>query len=44
MRVAEHHVGAAVVAAEGGLVPPILAALGVSPPRLRSAILARARR
>jgi hypothetical protein len=44
MRVAEHHVGAAVVAADGGLVPPILAALGVSPPQLRTAILARARR
>jgi hypothetical protein len=44
MRVVEHHIGAAVVAAEGGLVPPILAALGVSPPQLRTAILTRARR
>jgi len=38
-RVAEYHVGAAVVAATGGLVPPILTALGVSPPELRTAIL-----
>ncbi|MFG1644102.1 Clp protease N-terminal domain-containing protein [Amycolatopsis sp. NPDC049252] len=40
-QVAEHHVGAAVLAADGGLVPPILAALGVSPGELRTAILAR---
>lgn len=37
--VAEHHIGAAVVAADGGLVPPILAALGVSSPQLRTAML-----
>ncbi|WIY00810.1 Clp protease N-terminal domain-containing protein [Amycolatopsis mongoliensis] len=43
-RVAEHHIGAAVVTADGGLVPPILAALGVSAPQLRRAILARAGR
>jgi ATP-dependent Clp protease ATP-binding subunit ClpA len=41
--VAVHHLGAAVVAAEGGLVPPILTALGVSAPALCSAILERAR-
>jgi hypothetical protein len=39
-RVAAHHLGAVVVAADGGLVPPILAALGISAPRLRTAILA----
>jgi len=40
--VAAHHIGAAVVAADGGLVPPILSALGVSAPLLRAAILDRA--
>lgn len=42
-RVAAHHLGAAVVAADGGLVPPILTALGVSSPTLRTAILETAR-
>ncbi|GLY68003.1 Clp protease N-terminal domain-containing protein [Amycolatopsis taiwanensis] len=42
-RVAAHHLGAAVVAADGGLVPPILAALGVSSPMLCTAILETAR-
>ena len=42
--VAEHHIGAAVVATDGGLVPPILSALGVSAPALRTAILDRAGR
>ncbi|WP_240522138.1 Clp protease N-terminal domain-containing protein [Amycolatopsis vastitatis] len=40
-RVAEYHIGVAVVGADGGLVPPILAALGVSSPQLRTAIRAR---
>ncbi|MEV8615924.1 Clp protease N-terminal domain-containing protein [Amycolatopsis sp. NPDC051373] len=39
VQVAAHHFGAAVVAADTGLVPPILAALGVSAPTLRTAIL-----
>jgi hypothetical protein len=38
-QVAAHHLGAVVVGADGGLVPPILAALGVSAPVLRTAIL-----
>ncbi|HET6504292.1 MAG TPA: Clp protease N-terminal domain-containing protein [Amycolatopsis sp.] len=42
-QVAGHHLGAVVVGAEGGLVPPILAALGVSAPTLRTAILESAR-
>jgi ATP-dependent Clp protease ATP-binding subunit ClpA len=42
-QVGAHHLGAAVVAADGGLVPPILAALGVAAPTLRTAILNRTR-
>lgn len=42
-QVAAHHLGAAVVAVDGGLVPPILAALGVSSPTLCTAILETAR-
>jgi hypothetical protein len=42
-QVAAHHLGAVVVDADGGLVPPILAALGVSAPTLRIAILQAAR-
>lgn len=38
-RVGADHLGAVVVATDGGLVPPILAALGVSAPTLRAAIL-----
>lgn len=38
-QVGAHHLGAVVVLSDGGLVPPILAALGVSAPTLRTAIL-----
>ena len=38
-QVAARHLGAVVVASDGGLVPPILAALDVSAPTLRMAIL-----
>ncbi|MEU4674434.1 Clp protease N-terminal domain-containing protein [Amycolatopsis sp. NPDC023774] len=36
-----NHLGAVVVGTSGGLVPPILAALGISAPTLRAALLER---